>query len=224
MVNNTTEHNSQQSLVFDKTVTKRVTCNYLLFLPEGYGKTEKHWPLILYLHGYGQRGDDLEQIKVNGLAGKIETDKSLPFVIVSPQCPENREWWSDDVVINLLDHIIANYDIDERRVYLTGLSMGGFETWRLACEYPDRFAAIAPICGGGEPLATESIKDIPIWAFHGANDDVVPLIRSIEMVDAVNKFGGDAKLTIYPGAHHESWEQTYANEELYEWFLKHSRK
>ena len=113
--------------------------------------------------------------------------------------------------------------MDTRRIYLTGLSMGGYGTWATATRYPDRFAAIAPICGGGEVLLANLLKDTPIWAFHGDADTVVPLSKSQEMVEAVNRSGGNAKLTIYPGVNHDSWTQTYNNDALYEWFLSHSK-
>lgn len=209
---------------FEKTVKKKLSCRYLLFLPEGYGKQEKAWPMILFLHGAGERGDDLDAVKFHGPPKIVEQRRDFPFVVVSPQCPE-EEWWNDkeEVLIGLLDYIVGRYEVDTERVYLTGLSMGGFGTWHLASKYPERFAAIAPICGGGEPFASKRLKDMPVWAFHGAKDEVVPLKRSEEMVEAVIEGGGDAKLTVYPDVGHDSWTETYDNEELYEWFLKHRR-
>jgi predicted peptidase len=152
----------------------------------------------------------------------IAQGRSFDFIIVSPQCPKDI-WWPEknEILINLLDDIEKKYRVDTDRVYLTGLSMGGFGTWSLAMAYPDRFAAIAPICGGGERYGAPRLKKVPVWAFHGAKDNTVPLIRSQEMVDAVKKAGGDAKLTIYPEAEHDSWTETYNNPELYEWFLSH---
>ena len=126
-----------------------------------------------------------------------------------------------DTLMALLDDIESNYDVDRDRVYLTGLSMGGFASWTLGCFYPERFAAIAPICGGGDSFFVKSMKDVPVWAFHGAKDDVVPVERSKEMVGAVNAAGGNAKLTVYPEAGHDSWTQSYDNPALYEWFLSH---
>lgn len=209
---------------FEKTVKKELSCRYLLFLPEGYGEGRKLWPMILFLHGAGERGNDLEAVKAHGPPKIVEQRRDFPFVVVSPQCPEDA-WWSEqeEVLIGLLDYIMSHYEVDTERVYLTGLSMGGFGTWHLACHYPERFAAIAPICGGGEPLAARRLKDMPVWAFHGAKDEVVPLKRSEEMVEAVREGGGDVKLTVYPDAEHDSWTETYDNEELYEWFLRHRR-
>jgi predicted peptidase len=152
----------------------------------------------------------------------IAQGKPFDFIIVSPQCP-NDIWWPEqtDVLISLFDDIETKYRVDTDRIYLTGLSMGGFGTWSLTERYPQRFAAIAPICGGGERYAANRLKDVPVWAFHGAKDNVVPVARSQEMVDAVKKAGGDAKLTIYPEAEHDSWTQTYDNPQLYEWLLSH---
>lgn len=214
----------QNEQYFTKQITKSVSINYLLFLPEDYGKTDQPWPLMMFLHGAGERGDDLNQVKVHGPAKIVESKKDFGFIVVSPQCSKNT-WWPNetDALINLLDEIINCCNVDRDRVYLTGLSMGGYGTWTLACKYPNRFAAIAPICGGGEPLLSGQLKHIPTWAFHGAKDNVVPLEKSEEMVKAVQAAGGDAKLTVYPEAGHDSWTETYDNPELYEWFLKHRR-
>lgn len=214
----------QHPQVFEKTITKTVSCQYLLFLPDGYGEKQQQWPLILFLHGAGERGDDLEKVKIHGPPKIVGDQKDFPFILVSPQCPEDG-WWPEklDVLISLLDDIESHYNVDAERVYLTGLSMGGFGTWHLACTYPERFAAIAPICGGCETFLADRLKDIPAWAFHGAKDKVVPLRRSREMVNAVRACGGDAKLTIYPEAEHDSWTVTYNNQKLYDWFLKHRK-
>ncbi len=114
--------------------------------------------------------------------------------------------------------------MDTERIYLTGLSMGGYGTWALAAKYPERFAAIVPICGGGKRFMARSLKDIPVWAFHGAKDNVVPLKESVKMVNAVKALGGNARLTVYPDAGHDSWTETYRNKELYSWFLGHRKK
>ncbi|MBN2592670.1 MAG: prolyl oligopeptidase family serine peptidase [Sedimentisphaerales bacterium] len=214
----------QHAQTFKKEITKTLSCKYLLFLPEGYGKEQKRWPLMLFLHGAGERGDDLNKVKVHGPPKIVETRKDFPFIVVSPQCPED-DWWTKktEMLINLLDDIIARYDVDTQRVYLTGLSMGGYGSWALASEYPDRFAAAVPICGGGNRIMSIFLKDTPIWAFHGAKDSVVPVEESKEMVEAINARGGNAKLTIYPEANHDSWTETYNNQEVYDWLLEHRR-
>ena len=217
----------QQPQFFKKEICQTVEANYLLYLPEGYETSTQKWPLMLFLHGAGERGDDLSKVEVHGPPKLIAQEhKQFPFVIVSPQCPEDA-WWSDGPQIQtlnaLLDDIVSRYRIDEDRIYVTGLSMGGFGTWRLACEYPDRFAAIAPICGGGEPYRVRALKHLPVWVFHGAKDDVVPLQASQVMVDFLKKAEGNVEFTVYPEAGHDSWTETYNNPALYEWFLKHTR-
>jgi len=214
----------QHPQAFEKKITKTISCDYLLFLPEDYVKINKPWPMILFLHGAGERGNDLNLVKKHGPPKIVEKRKDFPFIVVSPQCPEDQ-WWSEkvEVLINLLDDIVSRYNVDTERIYLTGLSMGGYGTWTLAAAYPERFAAIAPICGGGERYMADRLKKLPVWAFHGAKDKVVPVKESEEMVDAIKARGGDAKLTIYPDAGHDSWTVTYDNPELYDWFLKHCK-
>lgn len=214
----------QRSQTFKKTVTQTLSCKYLLFLPEGYGKNRQRWPLIMFLHGAGERGSDLKKVKKHGPPKIVENRKDFPFIVVSPQCPTG-DWWTEkvEVLINLLDDIVARYKVDKKRVYLTGLSMGGYGTWSLASAYPERFAAIAPICGGGSRIMALRLKNIPVWVFHGAKDRVVPLKESEEMVNAIRKRGGNVKLTIYPDAGHDSWTQTYNNQKLYDWFLEHRK-
>lgn len=211
---------SSQKLV--KEIRKTIQVQYLLYLPNDYGKENKEWPLILFLHGAGERGDSLQRVKIHGPPKLVEGGQKFPFIIVSPQCPEN-EWWSTEVLDVLLNEICKNYKVDKDRIYLTGLSMGGYGTWDMVSEYPNRFAAIAPICGGGNPNRVDVLKNLPIWIFHGAKDEVVPLEKSQDMFDALKKVGGNVKITIYPEASHDSWTETYNNTELYKWFLKHKR-
>jgi predicted peptidase len=201
-----------------------VTLNYLLYLPADYDKQDK-WPLILFLHGAGERGDNLDRVKVHGPPKLIEHGKQFPFIVVSPQCP-NGHWWNTELVTlsALLDDIESKYKVDRDRVYLTGLSMGGFGTWALAGYSPDRFAAIIPICGGGEPLLARALKNTPVWAFHGGKDPIVPVKRSQDLIDALKRTNAEAKLTIYPEALHDSWTATYDNPEIYEWLLAHKRQ
>lgn len=216
---------AQQAKNFEKRITKKVHLDYLLHLPKGYQAGSKHkWPLILFLHGRGERGDDLEVIKKHGLPRLLDDQPDFPFVVISPQCPIGDFWpHLVDALKALLDMALDEYDVDRKRVYLTGLSMGGYGTWHLAASHPDYFAAIAPICGGGDPANACALKDVPIWAFHGAKDRIVLPRESRMMVKAVRACGGDVKLTIYPEADHDSWTPTYANPELYDWFLQHSR-
>ena len=199
----------------------QVRLGYLLYLPRDYDK-EKSWPLMLFLHGAGERGDDLELVKKHGPPKLIAAGKDFPFIVVSPQCPKGR-WWEPMELVALLDEISGKYKVDPDRIYVTGLSMGGFGSWRLAAYAPERLAAIAPICGGGETYWTKEFAHLPVWAFHGAKDTGVPLERSQAMVDALKKSGGEPKFTIYPDAGHDSWTAAYDDPELYKWLLAQKR-
>jgi predicted peptidase len=216
---------------FKKTLSAEV--NYLRFLPKGYdAKAERRWPLILFLHGAGERGTNVWKVATHGPAKNVTGETDFPFIIVSPQCPEHQVW-SNDVLLALLDEITAKYAVDTNRVYLTGLSMGGYGTWALGLAHPEKFAAIVPICGGGQMISVIlssrdkglALKSLGVWAFHGGKDPVVPLEESQRMVDALKKAGvPDVKLTVYPEAEHDSWTETYKNPELYDWLLKHERR
>ena len=222
---------SQRAYTFEARVEKRLHLNYLLHLPKEYGKSpQKRWPLILFLHGAGERGDDLELVKVHGIPKILEEGQDLPFIVISPQCPV-ESWWSTyfEELEALLNEVIASYAVDTERLYLTGLSMGGFGTWHLGAIHPKRFAALAPICGGGPwfagfPEKARVLKDVPLWVFHGAKDDTVPLEESEKIVDVLKGCGGNVRFTVYPDAGHDSWTETYNNQELYEWFLQHTSR
>lgn len=216
---------TQHAKRFEKKVSKAWKFDYLLHLPKGYReKSKQKWPLILFLHGLGQRGDDVELIKKHGIPKIVEEQEDFPFITISPQCPESTYWPVETGALNaLLDEVIAKYAVDPRRVYLTGLSMGGYGAWVLATVSPERFAAVAPICGGGIPVMAPRLIDVPVWAFHGAKDDVVPLAESERMVEKLREAGGNVRFTVYPEATHDSWTETYDNPELYEWFLSHRK-
>src|SRR6266478_1466278 len=210
-----------------------IELNYLLFLPKGYeAKSEKRWPLILFLHGAGERGTNVWKVATHGPPKNVTGNPDFPFIVVSPQCPENQIW-SNDALLALLDEIARKQAVDTNRIYLTGLSRGGYGTWRLGLTHPERFAAIVPICGGGELITVlvangekaKALKTLGVWAFHGGKDPVVPLEESQRMVELVKKAGvRDVKLKIYPEAGHDSWTVTYKDPELYEWLLKHERR
>lgn len=199
----------------------KVEMAYLLYLPKDYDKKES-WPLLMFLHGSGERGSDLELVKMHGPPKLIGEGKDFPFIVVSPQCSVDRTWEPIELIA-LLDDIGQKHKVDQDRIYVTGLSMGGYGTWRLAAFAPERFAAIAPICGGGETFWARQFSHLPTWAFHGAKDTGVPIERSQAMVDAMKKDGGDPKLTIYPDAGHDAWTETYNNPEFYEWLLEQKR-
>ncbi len=195
---------------------------YLLYLPEGYDGGAD-WPLLLFLHGAGERGSDLAQVAVHGPPRLLREGRALPFIVASPQLPAGQ-YWHPGALHALLDDLAARYRVDEDRVYVSGLSMGGFGTWALAVDRPARFAAVAPVCGGGDPTAVCGIGALPVWAFHGAQDTVVPIERSEELVAALEACGGDVRFTVYPDAGHDAWTETYANPALYDWLLARRRR
>lgn len=218
----------QQPGHFNSVIQKRVALDYLLFLPGGKPSPR---PMIVFLHGAGERGTNVHLVATHGPPKIVQEKQDFPFVVLSPQCPPG-EMWNVETLNALLDHILAAHtqSIDSKRIYLTGLSMGGFGSWAWAAANPERFAGVAPICGGGEPLAIrlasgprrDLLSRLPIWAFHGAKDNVVPLEQSERMVRAYNTIHNIVQLTVYPDAGHDSWTETYNNPALYEWFLKHA--
>ncbi|MFO7321828.1 MAG: prolyl oligopeptidase family serine peptidase [Chloroflexota bacterium] len=218
----------QTTHALEKQITKRVRLNYLLHVPDSASENPaQKWPLILFLHGAGERGDDPDMVRAHGLPKILDTQPDFPFIVVSPQCPANTHWGHHlDALMALLDEVQTTYPVDADRVYLTGLSMGGMGTWALAAAYPDRFAAIAPVCGSrawfiGDPAQICVLKDVPVWAFHGALDLIVPLADAVPLVVALRDCGGDVRLTVYEDVGHDSWNRAYATPELYDWFLSH---
>jgi predicted peptidase len=199
-----------------------IKLKYLLYLPKDYDAKESV-PLMLFLHGVGERGDDLDALKKAGPPKLIAEGQAFPCIVVSPQCPKDRSWETFELSA-LLDEIVEKYKVDQDRIYVTGLSMGGFGTWALAATSPNRFAAIVPICGGGDPQSAKRIVHIPTWVFHGAKDRVVPPERSEQMVEALKRNGGNVKFTVYPEAAHDSWTASYASPELYEWLFQQKRE
>lgn len=198
--------------------------NYLLYKPNQEVEEDKvNLPLLVFLHGRGERGNNLNQVKKHGPAKIVET-KDLPFIIASPQCPRTDLWWKPKIVAGLIDELLQKHPVDPTKVYLTGLSQGGFGTWATAAQYPDKFAAIAPVCGGGKKEWAGKYGNLPIWNFHGDADKVVPVRLSRVMVDAIKQGNGNVKHTEYPGVGHDSWTKTYRNSKLYDWFLSHSRR
>lgn len=213
---------NQSSHNFQKEIKITLSANYLLYLPKDYQGSDNPFPLVLFLHGIGERGTDVEKVKMHGLPKLINEGKEFPFIVLSPQCPDN-EFWNTDVLSELIDEIESQYRVDKNRIYLTGLSMGGNGTWSLALAQPNRFAAIAPVCGWSHPVEFCKIAHIPIWIFHGAKDNVVPLNFSEQIIQQSKACGGaNIKFTVYPEANHDAWTETYNNEELYKWFLEQS--
>jgi len=205
---------------FEGVFSKPVSYRYLLHLPEP-GDAPGKPPMLLFLHGAGERGDDLELLKRHGAPKEIEAGREMPFVTVSPQC-ETGAMWDPDALMTLIDDVVRTHDVDESRIYVTGLSMGGRGTWELAARYPRRFAAIAPICGWAHPTWARRIRRMAVWAFHGALDTVVRIEKTRNIIRGLKALKADVRFTVYPMAEHDSWTETYANPELYEWFLAHN--
>lgn len=205
-------------------VTDTVALNYLVALPDGYAADARAWPLVLFLHGSGERGDDLDRVKAHGPIRRILDGDPAPYILIAPQAPAGG-WWDPAELGTLLDAVEREYRVDPDRVVVTGLSMGGYGTWALAEAFPERFAAIAPVCGGGTPsrICPAVEAGLQIWAFHGALDAVVPLQRSLEMVQRAERCGGTPRLTVYPDAGHDSWTETYASPAFYDWILAQRR-
>lgn len=197
---------------------------YLERLPQDYDcSPDRKYPLILFLHGAGERGLDLDAVRIHGPHKYLLDHPELPFIVIEPQCPPDG-WWNPAEVLDLLDKVCAHYRVDPERIYLTGLSMGGYGTWSVVPQAPRRFAAAVPICGQGNVRDAAKMTGTPLWVFHGAKDPVVPVSGSKEMVRAVKRAGGNVKFTLYPEAQHNSWTQTYSNPELYTWLLQHRRE
>jgi predicted peptidase len=221
-VNRATADDAGQLTACEMDRTIHVALKYLLYLPKDYDG-EKSVPLMLFLHGAGERGDDLELLKKHGPPKQIAAGQAFPCIVVAPQCPKDK-WWDAFELSALLDEIAAKYKVDQDRIYVTGISMGGFGTWALAIASPKRFAAVVPICGGGDPQLARSLVNLPIWVFHGAKDKSVPLERSEQMVAELKKFGGNVRFAVYPDLSHDCWTVSYANPELYEWLFQQKRE
>ena len=191
--------------------------HYLTYVPKQKPASGKY-PLMLFLHGSGERGADLNLVKKNGPPSFLDTASQFPFLVISPQCNPSQ-WWDAKTLLALLDQVERKYPIDTEREYVTGLSMGGYGTWALAQAAPHRFAAIVPICGGGDSLKLCTIRHLPTWVFHGAKDDAVLPRESERLVAGLQKLGAPVTFTLYPNANHNSWSETYANPKLYTWLL-----
>ena len=196
---------------------------YVIRFPDSYKEGEK-LPIIIFLHGAGSRGDDINVLKNNPYFNIINNHLNFPFITVAPQCSQNTWFDMFELLKRLVYKIVTEDFTDKKRIYLMGASMGGYGTWQLAMSLPDLFAAIIPICGGGMYWNASRLVNIPIWAFHGAKDTTVFKEESIKMVDAVNKCGGQAKLTIYPENGHDAWSDTYNNPEVFHWLLSNTNK
>ncbi|MEC9476998.1 MAG: transglutaminase domain-containing protein [Planctomycetota bacterium] len=205
--------------ISDEEGNRTVEMNYQLFVPTSFD-ADKKMPLLLFLHGAGERGDNIEKVKKWGPPRFVDKRPDFPFIVVSPQCPRGQ-YWDTPALSKLLDHLEQTLPVDSDQILITGLSMGGFGTWSLIAAEPDRFAAAAPVCGGGHRATAPRLTEIPIWNFHGADDSVVQEKRSKQMVEAIRAAGGTRiKYTLYPDVGHDSWKQAYSGKELWNWLLE----
>lgn len=215
---------------FDSQLTGKPR-DYGVVVPKEYNNSRRAWPVIFFLHGAGERGDDINLVLKHGPLKEALQRSDFPFIAVGPQCPRpaqgqpslSMRWdQSEQDLLTILEDVKSKYRVDETRIYLTGLSLGGYGSFLMAAKHPDLWAAVAPICGGGDPSLAKAYLGKPFWVFHGEKDRVVPVARSREMVESMKSMGhDDVKLTIYPEADHDSWTETYQNDELYAWFLSH---
>ncbi|MEO0476344.1 MAG: prolyl oligopeptidase family serine peptidase [Planctomycetota bacterium] len=199
--------------------------DYLIALPKDYDKDGDAVPLLLFLHGAGERGKDLNKVKVHGPPKMVEKGHDFGAIVVSPQCPKDT-WWTDhtDVLLALIDKAEKEHNVDKTRIYVTGLSMGGYGTFALTAAAPERFAAAVPICGGGTRTQAKKISKLPMWVFHGDADKVIPVEESTRMVEAMNQLNGEqAKLTIYKGVGHNSWDRAYGDKTMWKWLFEQKR-
>ena len=186
--------------------------------------SEKKYPILLFLHGAGTRGNDIGKLCANPFFRLTDRHQNFPFVTIAPLCEENT-WFDVWERLKALVNDITNLPFaDQERIYVMGASMGGYATWQLAMSMADRFAAIVPICGGGMYWNAGRLVKVPIWAFHGAKDTAVLLEESVKMVEAVKRHGGEAKLTVYPENGHDAWSDTYSNPEVFSWLLHQQNK
>jgi predicted peptidase len=192
---------------------------YLLHLPAAY-ESRPDWPVILFLHGAGERGRDVGLVKREGLPRILETLPDFPFVVVSPQEEKDRRWTADGLG-GLLDEVASRYRVDRARVYATGLSSGAVAALELATRYPRKIAAVAAVTASAIPSGLCAMKDVPAWIFHNAGDERVPVSRAKRLARELESCGGDVEITLYPRDGHDAWTETYRRQDLYEWFLEH---
>ena len=218
------EIKNKSSKEFLTSLTMPVSLKYYIYYPDNYYDSDTTFPLVLFLHGAGERGSDLSLVEKHGIPKMINNGEDFPFITIAPQCPKNQ-WWSEPLYVKalilLVEDIIRSNKIDIGRIYATGLSMGGYGTLAIAKKRPDLFSAIIPVCGGMDTTDIERLKDIPIWLFHGDEDKVVPVENSELIYDLLKPINPDIKITIYKGVNHNSWDMTYSDKKIYDWILKY---
>ena len=205
-------------------VKSREKYKYLIYLPKGYAAQKTEYPLVIYLHGGSQRGQDLAKLNLYGLPYRVKKGDDFDFIIASPQCPEGKFWSTDNWFEPLFEELKKTYRIDPKRVYLTGISMGGYGAWQTAVAYPDVFAALLPLCGGcDDSTQICRINYVPIWTFHGTDDDQVSIDETERLVRRLNQCGGNVKFSRLQNEGH-SIQYLYEDKTLYDWLLKQHKK
>ncbi len=198
---------------------------YLLYLPEAYAaEPEQEFPLLLFLHGGGESGNDLDRVKTHGPPSMIDQGLSFPFLVLTPQNPYPKKFWNETALIALLDTVTEQYRVDRSRIWIAGMSRGGYGAWRMAIQYPDRFAALVAICGETPDHYAGWLGDLPIWVFHGEEDRTIAIRESDEMVAALRKNGNPVRYTRYPGTGHNAWDQAFSDPALYEWLMAQKKE
>ena len=205
---------------FEAKTSATAKMDYLLFLPPGYEKAGRNWPLILFLHGSGECGTNLDLVKRHGPPKFVLSHPDFPFILVAPQ---TRGGWDNHALMALLDDVAGKYRVESSQIYLTGLSLGGGGAWSLAAAHPEKFAAVVPVSGVGDPAAAAKLATLPIWVFHGEKDTIISVEWSRKMVAAIKAAGGTINYTEYPGANHNIWARTYNDPDLYFWLLDQKR-
>ncbi|WP_126243682.1 carboxylesterase family protein [Chitinophaga rhizosphaerae] len=195
---------------------------YLISLPDGYSTDSTgKWPLLIFLHGSGESGTNLDKVKAHGPPKLVEAGKKFPVIIVSPQ--SDFGGWDAGILQRLIHDLKTRYRVDADRVYMTGLSMGGYGTWEYASRFAGDLAAIVPICGGGRPEDAWKMRYLPTWCFHGGKDNVVLPSQSADMINALKPYQPGVKFTVYPDAGHDSWTEAYNSDSLWTWLLAQRR-
>jgi predicted peptidase len=215
---------SAQQMVKRLHAVQQQQINYLLYLPKQYHKHAKEgYPLILFLHGSGESGTDISRVKAHGLPAYLDTCKSFPAIVVSPQCTDSRQGWNRYMLYDLLHKMFSRYNVDTNRVYITGLSMGAKGCWDMLTYYPELFAAAVPVCGWGDDRMIRRAKNVAIRIYHGEEDDVVPASYSIKMYETLKSNNGNVELVIYPKTKHDAWTRTYQDKDMYSWLWKQKK-
>lgn len=199
---------------------------YSVILPRGYAdETNRMWPMVLYLHGIGESGNNLEKVLRFGPPRLMTQGRELPCIVVSPQLPRDYFWFREsNAVLEVLEEVMSRYRIAPDRVHVTGNSMGAFGAILLAAREPQRFASLVPVCGGVDYVDSLRLRDVPVWAFHGEDDPIIPVEESVRLVRLVKNIGGTAKLTVYPGIGHNCWDKAYNEPGLWEWILAQRKR